>query len=225
MPIRQDPIVATLSAPLKTALARTLSVSRWATYLRHAGHDEDRALRLYLWNAAIGQSFQFPLQTVEISLRNVVGQALTNTFGNNWWRDPKCLALLGTQCVTDISKADARLRKIYGSAPHTDQIVASLMFGFWAATTHPSKVTLWPAQCATAFPALPAALSIRDVGNVAFNLSILRNRIFHHEPLLGRNLSGDYGDIMKLQGWICPETEKWVRANSSVPTLIRSRPK
>ena len=32
--------------------------------------------RLYLWNAAVGQSFHFPLQTAEVALRNVIHQAL-----------------------------------------------------------------------------------------------------------------------------------------------------
>lgn len=225
MPIRQDPIVATLTPQLRTAFQRSISPSRWNTYLISAGHDEDRALKLYLWNASVGQSFHFPLQTVEIALRNVVSSALCNVFGPDWPQDAGCRAHIGRKSQEEIDKAKRRFFKKYrNNQPTTDQIVASLMLGFWANLTNPKYSLLWPNEFGGAFPNVPNQFSASDVSAQAEGIQIFRNRIFHHEPLLRRNLSGDYGDIARLLKWICPETERWMKANSCVPSVIRARP-
>lgn len=52
----------------------------------------------------------------------------------------------------------------------------------------------------------------------------LHNRIFHQEPLIGRNLTADYAAILRMLGWICKDTRAWVRRYSSVPRVIRMRP-
>ena len=58
----------------------------------------------------------------------------------------------------------------------------------------------------------------------ANNASDLRNRIFHHESLVGINALGKHSEIMQLLKWICPETQGWVKAHCSIPTLIRAKP-
>jgi len=224
MPIRQDPITGELSPKLKTAFARTVSPARWQTYFLAAGGDENRALRLYLWNAAVGQSFHFPLQTVEIALRNTVNDALIAVFGADWWTSTPCRTHLGAKRCEEIDKAETRILNKYGTAPNTDQLMASLMFGFWAALTNSRYSRLWPARRFAAFPNLPANLKIDDVSLSAEKIQNLRNRIFHHEPLIGRNLLDDYGEVSNFLGWICPQTNVWMRKNSCVPAVIRERP-
>ena len=224
MPIRQDPIAAEFTPKLKAAFVRTLPAPRWQTYLIAAGGDENRALRLYLWNAAVGQSFHFPLQVTEIALRNVINDSLAVVFVADWWRNGPCRAHLGPKRCEEIDNAETRLRNKYGAAPNTDQLMASLTFGFWAALTHPKVTRLWPARRFAAFPNLPQALAITDVSATADKVQDLRNRIFHHEPLIGRDLLMDYANIGNLLGWICPQTNVWMRKNTSVPTVIRQRP-
>lgn len=224
MPVRQQPISATLSPKLKAAFTRSLTLSRWNTYVIAAGHDEDKALRLYLWNAAMGQSFHFPLQVVEIALRNVLNDALIIIFGPDWWQNGPCRTHLGPKRIDEIDKAETRLINKYGGTPNRDQLVASLMFGFWAALTHPKVTRLWPARRFAAFPNLPAAKSIDDISATVDRVQDLRNRIFHHEPLIGRDVLSDYADITDLLGWICPQTAVWMRKNASVPALIREKP-
>ena len=46
-----------LTADQIRAIRATISSSRFATYFKAAGHDEERALRLYLWNAQLGEAF------------------------------------------------------------------------------------------------------------------------------------------------------------------------
>ncbi len=226
MPIRQDRPVADFSPELMCALNRTVSAPRWKTYQTATGFRDDVAHLLYLWNAAVGQSFHFPLQAVEVALRNVVNQALCQVAGDNWWSERAGRQIVGDDRCGDIDKAATRLRRKYGASPDTGQIVASLMLGFWAAMLKREyNRPIWDSQAATAFPHLGPRESIRDVRRVANATQDLRNRIFHHEPLIGRSLSDDYGNILRLVGWICPVTKEWVRHHASVPTVIRQKPR
>ncbi|KQZ19063.1 hypothetical protein ASD50_05995 [Mesorhizobium sp. Root552] len=71
---------------------------------------------------------------------------------------------------------------------------------------------------------MPANTEHKGIYSRVNNVLDLRNRIFHQEPLLGFNLSGNYSEIMQLLKWICPETQAWVKENCSVPRFIRSKP-
>jgi hypothetical protein len=178
-----------------------------------------------MWNAAVGQSFHFPLQAIEVALRNVIHRALSNKFGPDWWSNAQARNVLGAGRCEEIDKAAIRIRRKYGIAPETDHIVASLMLGFWAAMLKRQyNAPIWDHEAVGAFPHL-AGHSIRDVSSTANGLQDLRNRIFHHEPLMGRSLSDEYGSLLKLLGWICPETREWVRHHASVPVVLRQRPR
>ncbi len=226
MPIRQDNIPNLLTPELTAAFARAISPERWRTYQRASGHKEDIAHKLYLWNAAIGQSFHFPLQTAEVALRNVVHHALAALYGANWASNQACKAMLNPKRVDDITKAERRHYNIYNAGATTPQIVASLSLGFWVSMLRRDyNRAVWATQTVAAFPHLQQGETIVDVSRTATKVQDLRNRIFHQEPLIGNDLSGDYGSILKLIGWICPEMREWTRSISSVPRVIRERPR
>jgi hypothetical protein len=52
----------------------------------------------------------------------------------------------------------------------------------------------------------------------------LRNRVAHHEIIIGRNLNEDFLLISKLLSWICPDTAKWVCTRSSFLDRYAARP-
>ncbi len=56
--------------PAQEAILRTISLSRFKPYLFHTGHNQGHALRLYMWNAQIGEAFHVPIQSIEVALRN-----------------------------------------------------------------------------------------------------------------------------------------------------------
>lgn len=226
MPIRQDNIPNLLTPGLTAAISRTISPERWKTYQIAGGFHDELAHRLYLWNTAVGQSFHFPLQTAEVALRNVIHLALCAIYGQNWTSDPACRAMLLPDKVTDITKAETRHYKKYGGAPTTPQIVASLSLGFWVSLLrrHYNR-SIWATQTAAAFPHLNNGQTIIDVSHTATTIQDLRNRIFHQEPLIRQNLSAEYAAILRMIGWICPEMKEWTRKLSSVPKVIRERPR
>jgi len=226
MPIRQLNNAYEVTPALTAAFERTMSPERWRTYRFAAGFNENLAHRLYLWNAAVGQSFHFPLQTVEVSLRNVISSAISAIYGPHWTTEPGIRSNLQPHQLSDILKAEQRFYGIHGHNPNTSQTVASLSVGFWVALLrrhyHPY---IWETETANAFPHLAGGETIAHVAETGTTIQDLRNRIFHQEPLIGRNLSGDYGAILKMLRWICPHTLDWMRAHSSVPVVIRERPR
>ena len=207
------------------AFERTVSLDRWRTYQFASGFKDELAMQLYLWNASLGQSFHFPLQAVEVALRNVVHRALADEYGQEWAFESHCLGVLHEKQISAITKAANRHRKKYGTEPATSNIVASVTFGFWTSMLRREyDREIWDNHTVTAFPHLPVKGTSNTVFLCAGKVQDLRNRVFHQEPLIGHNLLGDYGEIIKLLGWICPYTKNWVKKNSSVPQIIRQRP-
>jgi hypothetical protein len=226
MPLRQDPIPDLITPELSAAITRTISPERWRTYQLATGFNEQTAHKLYLWNVAVGQSFHFPLQTVEVALRNVIHHVLTDIYGPNWTQAPAFRATLTPDRVNDILKAERRHYRIYEAAPTTPQILASLSLGFWVTLLRREfNRTLWNSHSGMAFPHLDASESIADVSQTGTDIQSLRNRIFHQEPLIGHDLSLHYASILRMIGWICPEMRNWTRSLSSVPRVLRERPR
>jgi hypothetical protein len=226
MPIRQVTNPKLVTPALTAAFQRAISPERWRTYERAAGFNSDSAQRLYLWNAAVGQSFHFPLQTVEVSLRNVIHLALVDIYGSNWSSDQNCRNTLHPRQSEDITKAERRHYSINRIVASTPQIVASLSLGFWVALLRRDyNQMIWNTHTRVAFPNLELGKTIADIGSTGIKIQNLRNRIFHQEPLIGNNLTEDYSAILRMIGWICPEMKAWTKANTSVPRVIRERPR
>jgi hypothetical protein len=64
-----------------------VSPARFERYLRAAGHDRDRARRLYEWNARLSGAFLHDLSHLEIGLRNAYDQALHRAYESGTRRD------------------------------------------------------------------------------------------------------------------------------------------
>ena len=65
-------------------LQGTLSSPRLDKYLQLANGDEEKAVNIYLMNIHISEAFYFPIQTVEILLRNLTSDLLKSRYGPEW---------------------------------------------------------------------------------------------------------------------------------------------
>ncbi|MCH8684205.1 hypothetical protein [Pedomonas mirosovicensis] len=226
MPIRQDRPPSPLPLNLLLALNRTVSQDRWRTYLIAGGFDEHLAHRLYLWNVAVGQSFHYPLQSVEVALRNVIHNALSADYGPEWCSSRDCGRMLGQGAVLAIEKTARLHQSKYGHRPNTTQVVASLSLGFWVKLLRERyHGPLWVRHAAHAFPHLSQTVAFTTLSDTSTRIKEFRNRVFHHEPLIRHDLTKEYSRILQLLGWICPETRDWMRRHASVPRVIRERPR
>ena len=224
MPLRQQKSEFLITDEFWEAVQRTLSPPRLQPYLESCGYDNKKSIDLYIWNVKIGQSFHFPLQALEVSLRNSIHWILQDAFGENWHKSLKLHAILSEDRLQDLNEVKSRIQN-RGLPDTVDQVVAGTPFGFWVGLLHKRyNPPIWGQHLRTAFPSLPQSRGRKSVYEGADRVLRLRNRIFHHEPLIDRDLSNDYGNVLNLLRWICPHTEAWARAYSSVPTVLRERP-
>lgn len=202
----------------------TLSVRRFDTYLHAAGHDRDRAIALYIWNAKLGAAFHIPIQAVQVALRNRVNHALVAEFGPEWWKERRFVALADRERSRDLRTVRSRIAH-RGLTLETDQIVAGLSFGFWVGMLQPKyNPVLWGAHLRTSFPHLPAGENRDSLFRLASSVANFRNRISHHEPLIKADGSKVYGEVMRLLTWVCPHTAGWIRPHCEVPKILRVKP-
>jgi hypothetical protein len=224
MPLCQHTTYQSFSDSLISTLETSISPPRFNTYLREAGFKRDRAVRLYLRNVMLGQSFHFPLHVLEVVLRNAIARVFVARFGEKWWRTSIAKTFLDQWAIEQLEKARDRIQKRKPQCT-SDEIIATLSFGFWTAALAPKyKEKLWNHHLAIAFPHAPNGTTCDILYAKANNALDLRNRIFHHESLVGVNVLGKHSEIMQLLKWICPETQSWVKSHCSTPMLTRAKP-
>lgn len=137
---------------------------------------------------------------------------------------PEFLDLLDDKLRKDLDVvmtriANRRLPKVNG------QIIAGLSFGFWVALLGSRfNPRIWGPNLRNAFPHLPVNFDRDKVSQRFRQIAQLRNRISHHEPLLKRNHSQDYADIMGAIAWMCPHTGGLIKPNCRVTIVMRERP-
>jgi hypothetical protein len=199
------------------SLEKTLSTSRLSTYRGVVGNDDGKALALYCWNTAVSAALYVPLQGLEVSLRNTVAAELTAYKGTNWF-DQVTLRSVELQ---QIAAAKAELAK-RGRPCTGPRLIAELSFGFWVALLGKSYThSLWTPALRKGFE---AKLDRRRLFEKLDHLRRLRNRIAHHEPILGRDLHADHASILTVVGWICRDTRRWLEHQSGVVALLSQKP-
>jgi hypothetical protein len=160
--------------------------------LNARGQDHQRAISLYEWNAELCSAFYFPLQAVEVALRNVFNEQLGKVFGTDWPDTPSFLGIdVGIHKSVAGARAQAlkRLKTKRGlKRPlQAGDIVAAFQFGFWTTLLSNHLVdSIWIPCLSKAFPEFVMGRKIAHTdATVIFNdIRDFRNRAFHHEPIL-----------------------------------------
>lgn len=228
-------------------LKNLLSPVRLARYEGVMAYDLQAALDLYVWNVGASSALYGPLQILEIVLRNALDAQLRALFGPNWPGDGAFRALSQRPVghsrskrpvlTRKIAEVEGRLRRARGHAfvPKTDDIVAGLNFGFWADLLHNSfEPQLWAPGLQHAFPNYSRVMgagytfSRAPVERRIGDLRALRNRIMHHEPLIGHaNLADDYNRILETCAWIDLDVRDWIEHHARFISVLdlRERPR
>ena len=195
------------------ALQSAISGERLTRYLEIAGGDKRRALHQYAYNAALGSAFHWPLQALEVTLRNAVHDAITKERGTNWFDGPELEQ--PQQDAIRTAKEDLRWEK---GPQDPGRIVAALSFGFWIALfAKRYEESLWRPVLHQCFNPRQDRRGLHDRLN---RLRRLRNRIVHHEPILHWDLRADHDLILWVLGLLSLEMRSWVEHLSRVPEVL-----
>ena len=130
------------------AIRASISEPRFATYMAKGGNHEEYAFALYLYNARLAKAFLYPLNIVEVTLRNAIDQMLIRRFGDDWPENPSFRQ--GILSPDGLSALDKGIQRA-GAGARRDQVVATLTFDFWGRV--PGR--LWSRRRGRRFPVLP----------------------------------------------------------------------
>jgi hypothetical protein len=205
-----------------TTLEARLSTPRMNRYLRGCHGNQDQAAAAYLHNMRIAESLVSIFHVLEVGLRNAIQREMVREYRRDDWYEE----LMGSGnrelffSYEKVIAARASLRN-RGVTPSADDITAELSFGFWTALFNRKAFPAVSKPLMKAFYHCPKhsknADTIRSRLNRARNL---RNRCFHHEPLLWQPLFALHRDITELVHWIDPDLCGWIRSHDRLPRVL-----
>lgn len=225
MPFRQENFQYLNDVSL--ALENTISMERLSTYLKRAGFQRDRAIKLYIWNSYVSQSLHSALEICEVSLRNSVNQCLIDTFGLQWFADHRFLGITPetrARLENSIAQVIERIEKANHDVTN-GRVVAGLSFEFWVGLMAGRyDRQLWQTRLHSTFPNLPKTMKRKDLQEQLRRIKDLRNQVAHYEPIFERDLSQDHADIISTIRFRCEHTANWVHHHSRFHLALRAKP-
>lgn len=195
------------------ALRKTISHDRLESY-RHRDDDDDLELLVrYAWNIALSEALYPSLNNFEIALRNHLNNSMIQVFHSKWLTDSK---ILEERELKIVHKAQNKLSQ-KNKPPQGGHLVAELNLGFWTQLSYARyEQSIWrelflQIEARDFFPLLPKINRKRKYISTRFHdIYQLRNRVFHHEPILPKRLnqinklSKCHSDILEAISWIEP---------------------
>lgn len=193
---------------------QVISRERLSHYLSQTNWDMSAALKLYQHNLAFSSDLYQWLALAEIVLRNAMVASISPPQLSNTEFDPflHIWQDLRPEERSDYLKAARRaISKRNESSP--SRIIAELNFGFWKYLLAADyEHTLWIRNFRHAFVTLRKK-DRHQVHSTVELVNHLRNRVAHHERLIQVNLKQEIQALMRLLGWISPESLDWATAN------------
>lgn len=200
-------------------LERHFSPARLGRYHQACHRNDSLAAEAYAHNLRLSEAMLPMLNVLEIALRNGIHLKLTQFYGRaDWWE-----AWIGDPAFNwqnkEVSSAKDKLaRRKEKQTP--DKVVAELTFGFWSSLFNKSFQTLLWKELRLVFPRCPKPQRQRHTVSAALNqIRDLRNRVFHHEPLLWLTprLIDQHALALGTIGWLDPNLPTWLAGYDRIP--------
>ena len=209
-------------------ICRFITSERLASYFTDTDGSVRQALHLYEWNMRASASVLELTSMVEVIVRNsldasLIAWASTHHPGASWFD----AAPLDAHAQSDIAKARRRATR-HGRRPEVHgSVISELTLGFWRFLVESRYLTrLWVPASHTAFPHGAKDLRTRqeEVALRMKQLTTVRNRAAHHEPIHRRDLGRDLRAAIDLASWVSPVVGAWVASKNSLRTRIEGKP-
>lgn len=189
------------------------------------------AILIYERNTAISEALYGVLQGVEVALRNAIHREMCQGKGPEW------LETLKFEKSQDdkINEAKEALRKDRREQT-PGAMVAELSLGFWTSlTASVYEKKLWVPYIHKAFPNAKKQkrpgeaknlhpISRAEIFEHLDKIRMIRNRIAHHEPILGYDLPRIYADSLMAIQWVCFTSANWVRSTNCFEKRFYEKP-
>ncbi|MFC7327598.1 hypothetical protein [Marinactinospora rubrisoli] len=198
-----------------------LSESRMTPYLVKANGDRRDALAMYEWSTRMAATAFEDVGHLEVLLRNALDSCLRAHFdedgrGIPWFLMP----IPGGDFADQVQNVRERLRE--QGKETRDQIVAGLTFGFWSGFLRDPYQELWRPCLRRAFPNAPGRRE--EVFAVLDGVRQFRNRIAHHDSMLGIDIPSESRRIFTAARYIDHDVADWLERRSRVLEVYAERP-
>lgn len=223
---------------------------RLAPYLKEADGDYAKATDLYLWAGDLAGALHSMIAFVEVAVRNALDDQLAKwnwaqvgQHGREWaLRDrtaPMLYELMGPKRLKfarESAEKEAHRRPKghprRGAPVTNDDVVAQLMFGAWVNTVVPisgpsvRQEQLWREGLSSAFVGAVSGDEGRiKVGGQLERIRKLRNRVAHHDSLLGVQIDYRLNDMLAVLRVIDPRLPALAMARSRVRAVSKDDPR
>jgi hypothetical protein len=171
-----------------------------------------KAIKLYEKNTTYCEAMYTVMQGFEVTFRNAIHNRLTTDLATPWWFDI-------LELRRDEREAITRAKQTIADKPQAitpDRVVGELSFGFWVKLFSGEYAdTMWGPSLKNILP----AGSERGLMYSRFKeLKTLRNRIAHHNRIIGRPpvaVKQLYEHTLETIGWLDPTVRDWVAATNT----------
>ena len=204
-------------------LEAKLSTPRMSRYLKHNKNEQSRAAEAYVHNMRIAESFVSIFHVLEVALRNGIQKEMAIEYRRQDWYEAwdnsgnADLQKLYNK-ITDAKRALAS-RKVKATP---DNIVAELSFGFWTSLFNRASIHKLSKPLMRVFFSCPKNMRQPDKMRARLNKGRdLRNRCFHHEPLLWQPLMDIHRDLLEIVKWIDRDLHAWAVSHDRVALTVK----
>ncbi len=206
-----------------TQAEKWITEARFAPYVAKTDGDHDKAVALYVWNARISAAMFETLHHVEVILRNAIDSRFAPVDAaapprETWLADP---AVLNEASRQRVHATAARISR-EGKTPTRGRVVAGLSFGFWRALFDKKYDRLWVSHLHRAFPG--GSGNRAEIATLISKLVPFRNRLAHHETIIGRPIATHYEEMLTLARLVDPDARVWIEQISQVKAVLDGRP-
>lgn len=206
-------------------MEKHFSRARIERYRKARNGDAALAAADYSRNMLLAEAMVPMLNVLEIALRNALHTHLVQLYKReDWWE-----AWEGNSRFDKLRKniEDVKLKLAGRREKSTpDKILAELTFGFWSSLFNSQyQDELWKAL-RLAFPRCPKDQRKRHTISASLNqVRDLRNRVFHHEPLLWLtpDLCDQHGRGVGVINWLDPQLGVWLQRHDRLAATWQSQ--
>ena len=204
-----------------TLLERHFSSARLERYCEHQSADQAKAIDDYVYNLRLAGAMIPMLHVLEIALRNGIHNRLKTHYDKeDWW----CEWINDPNFKNQNDKLTKTTKRLESEKARCtpNKIVAELDFGFWVSFFNEKyQAVLWK-PLRQIFTQCPKRQRQRHKISKRLNaVRKLRNRVFHHEPLLWLNpdLEKQHQTGIEVIEWIDPKLKRWLQHHDHLPTM------
>ena len=186
-------------------LEKYLSHERLAPYYSLARGDRWIGIQLYERNTECSEALYGVIQGLEVTLRNAIHNVMTKALANPEWYDK-----IAWESAEMAALQEAK-DKVKEKFPLTaGRVIAELTFGFWVRlAAYSYEKSLW-FKCL--YQIVPKTVRRKTLHGMLIRCKTLRNRIAHHEKIIGRDqdLPTECQQLLDVIGWLNSDVRAWV---------------